>query len=403
MADYYLHGVDVEEVDDGVRVIRTAATSIIFLCGTAAYADAVKFPLNTPVLLNNTPRAALALIANRPANQLESNADGTLYAALKDIYAEAGAVVIVNRVEEGVNLAATLANVAGNVLAETGMFAAIKAKAIVGVKPRILIAPGFTHQLADGAPNQVIAAMKTVSGRLRAAYLTDAPNTTDVAAADMADDIGDARAILIEPFVKYANDNGSIVTRPSSAMLAGVIARTDNEKGFWVSPSNQKINGILGTARPISFDISDPATTANWLNERNVTTIINEDGFRVWGQRGTGADPKWKFWQVRRIADTVYEAIAKSMLWAMDRPFSPNLFEDIAESVQGYLDFLKGKGAILGGKIWLDAELNTEQTLSAGEIYFDFDLAPAPGLERIRFRARLNNGYFSELITRQAA
>lgn len=35
--------------------------------------------------------------------------------------------------------------------------------------------------------------------------------------------------------------------------IAGLIARSDNENGFWWSPSNQEIYGIVGTARPVDF------------------------------------------------------------------------------------------------------------------------------------------------------
>ena len=51
MADHFLHGVEVVEIDNGPRPIRTVRSSVIGLVGTAPDADEQRFPLNTPVLI----------------------------------------------------------------------------------------------------------------------------------------------------------------------------------------------------------------------------------------------------------------------------------------------------------------------------------------------------------------
>ncbi|MFY0623594.1 MAG: hypothetical protein JXQ89_18085 [Pelagimonas sp.] len=47
---------------------------------------------------------------------------------------------------------------------------------------------------------------------------------------------------------------------------------------------------------------------------------------------------------------------------------------------------------------WLDAELNTEVTLKAGELYLDFDMEPPAPLERLKFRAHRNGAYYKDLV-----
>jgi hypothetical protein len=71
--------------------------------------------------------------------------------------------------------------------------------------------------------------------------------------------------------------------------------------------------------------------------------------------------------------------------------------------VQGYLNELKARGAILGGKVWLDPELNTETTLKAGKLYLDFDIEPPAPLEHLTFRAHRNGAYYEELVSSVAA
>ena len=50
-SEQFLHGVDLVQIDDGIRTIQTVSASVIGIVGTAPNADANLFPLNTPVLL----------------------------------------------------------------------------------------------------------------------------------------------------------------------------------------------------------------------------------------------------------------------------------------------------------------------------------------------------------------
>ena len=75
---------------------------------------------------------------------------------------------------------------------------------------------------------------------------------------------GSDRLYIVDPAVQvFDTDSAEYVTRPASGYVAGVISRTDNDKGVWWSPSNQLVSGITGTARPIGFGLSDPDTEAN--------------------------------------------------------------------------------------------------------------------------------------------
>jgi len=466
MPEQFLHGVEVIEIDDGIRPIRTVKSSVIGLVGTAPLADAVAFPLNTPVLLAGTQREAAKL-----------GATGTLKDAVDGIFDQVGAMVVVIRVDDDADTNVTLSNVIGDGTTKTGVHALLKAQSSVKVTPRILIAPGFTslrpvgvNQVTIGnggsgytsatvafsggggsgveatavitagvitaititkagfgytadptvtitgdgtlgaatattgaVANPVVAELQGIISRLRAIAVKDGPNTTDAAAITDREDWGSDRIFVVDPHVTvWDTVSSSAVVQPASARVAGLIARLDNERGFWWSPSNQVLNGVVGIARPIDFNMSDPNSIANYLNENEVTTIIQQDGYRLWGNRTCSADPLWAFLSVRRTADMVYESIEQAFLWAMDRPFSQQLLEDIEGSVNAYLRHLVTVGAILGGKAWLDAELNTATELQAGKLYIDFDIEPPAPLEHLTFRAHRNAGYYEELVAQVA-
>lgn len=478
MPEQFLHGVEVVEIDSGPRPIRTVKSSIIGLIGTAPEADATRFPLNTPVLVAGSRIEAAKLGSN-----------GTLPSAMDAIFDQIGALVVVVRVEEGTGEGkdlATLTSIVGGVDAATGQYrgvhAFLGAESIAKVTPRILIAPGFTHQRLENVPesetaeqtlvfpeseesltiqlmgvnisaitltdttesttytadtdytlnaatgvvtrltggaiaaggtvkavfthvapprralsNPVVAELIGIAERLRAVIIADGPNTTDAAAIDTREDWGSPRVFVVDPWVKVFRD-GATISEPPSARVAGLIAKIDNDRGFWWSPSNNVLNGVIGTHRPIDFALGDPNARANYLNENEVATIIHEDGYRLWGNRTCASDPKWAFLSVRRTADMLNDSLLRAHLWAVDRNITKTYVEDVIEGVNAYLRSLKAQGAILGGRCWADPDLNTPASVADGKIFFNFDFTPPYPAEHITFRSHLVNDYIEEIF-----
>jgi phage tail sheath protein FI len=462
----FLHGVEVIEIDDGIRPIKTVRSSVIGLIGTAPDADASVFPINTPVLLTGSPRLAAKL-------DTTGNGLGTLKDAIDAIFDQIGAMVVIIRVEEGANLAETISNIIGDVTLNTGVYGFLAAQTAVKVTPKILIAPGFTgtrptgvSSIAVGAggtgyttatvtiagdgegaeamaiidagvitginvtrtgsgyttaptvtitgdgtgctatastssvANPVVAELLGIANRLRAVIIADGPNTTDAAAITYREDWGSDRVYVVDPHCQVWDTTlNQAVAQPASGRVAGIIARTDNERGFWWSPSNKIINGIVGADRAIDFNMSDSNSTSNYLNENEVATIIQQDGYRLWGNRTTSADPMWAFLSVRRTHDMINESIEQAYLWAVDRPISAQLFLDMADMISADLRRWRALGAMVGGQAWVDLELNTVQTMMAGQVFVDYDgEAPAP-MERATFRSHRNPNYYENLMT----
>lgn len=373
------------EGSDGTGVAR--ARDFASLSGGAAE----PFPLNMPTMVagNRTEAAKLGT-------------EGTLPAAMEGIFDQVGAVVIVVRVEKAETEQETIANVVGGVNAETGQFEGVHAltaaESEVGFAPRILCAPGFTHQRDSGLRNAVVAELEGIANRMRAIIVADGPNTTDDAAQQYAEDWGSARIYLVDPWVKILQSDGSNTSEPPSARVAGIIARIDNEQGFWWSPSNKAIYGILGTSRSVDFTLGDENARANLLNEGGIATIINQDGYRLWGNRSLTDDIKWVFLSVRRTADMINDSIQRAHLWAVDRNITKTYVEDVTEGVNAYIASLKAQGALLGGRCWADPDLNTPANVQKGQVYFNFEFTPPYPAERITFRSKLVNDYVEEVF-----
>lgn len=370
---------------DGTGVVT--GRDFVSLSGGAAE----PFPINQPTLVAGSRTEAARL-----------GTSGTLPAAMDGIFDQVGAVVIVVRVEEGADEQATTANVVGGVNATTGQLEGVQAllgaESVVGFSPRILCAPGYTHQRESGLRNAVVSELLGIAERMRAIIVADGPNTTDDAAQQYANDFGSARVYLVDPWPMVIQSDGSYKAEPGSARTAGIFAKIDNDLGFWWSPSNKPVNGIVGTSRPIDFKLGDANSRANLLNEGGIATIIRQDGYRLWGNRSLTDDTKWMFISVRRTADMINDSIQRAHLWAVDRNITKTYVEDVTDGVNAYIASLKAQGAILGGRCWPDPDLNTPSNIQQGKVYFNFEFTPPYPAEHITFRSMLVNDYITEVF-----
>jgi Bacteriophage tail sheath protein len=451
----FLHGVEVVELDVGARPIATSKSSIIGLVGTAPMG-----PTNTPTLIAASRKEALAQFGVvSPGTTIPSalnaifdqtgalvvvvNVSKYIPAAAADLTLAAGKVTLANSIVSEVMVGnistdptrnyelnvdyqldtvnGTVSVIPGSSFAsdvdggitqvsisynyldttaptlpelKAGVEAIIGAESVVKVAPRLLIAPGFSH-----LHKELVDSMIAAADRLRAIAIADGPNTDDTEAITYREMFGSARLFMVDPHVKvYESVAEPEKMTPSSAHVAGVIAKSDQERGFWYSPSNRPILGISGTGRSIDFTLGDANARANILNENEVTTIIHQGGYRLWGNRSTSLDPKWAFISVRRTADLINDALLRSHLWAVDRNITRTYVQDVVAGVNSYLRNLISIGAILGGNCWADPELNTPSEVLKGKVYFDFDFTPPYPAEHITFRSIMVDNYISEVF-----
>ncbi|MFT0892959.1 phage tail sheath subtilisin-like domain-containing protein [Pseudochelatococcus sp. G4_1912] len=541
MADVsFHHGTRVSESNENPVLIRTDQSAVVFLIGTAPDADPADWPVGKTVLLKGNPSKARSL-----------GNTGTLKAAIDDIFDQHGPLVLVHRVAEGADAAATLSNILGSSTALTGVHAALACESQFGLKPRILLEPGFTAStptdgiasinvtaqgtgytstpavtitgqggtgatatatlagdavasvavtaggsgyvtppdvvfagLGSGASatatvvggvvtaitvtnggagysaaptitftggggigakaeaiveagkvtgfiirnagfgyasptvtitdgggtgatatanvgtviNPVVAESMGVAEKLRAISFVDGPDTTDEDAVAYRSLINSQRIYIVDPKVTVWDTTlNAHVPRPASARFAGVQCRVDRQNGFWWSLSNKPINGITGVTRPVTY-----GEQANYLNERAVATIINlnGEGYRTWGNRVATGDDLWKFLSVRRTADFINDALEKSYLEFVDKPFSLANLKFMIESGNAFMKTLRAEGAILGGRVWLDQERNTDEEMAQGRVTLGVDFEPPAPMEDIRLIAHRNITYYAELRDR---
>lgn len=308
---------------------------------------------------------------------------------------------------EGANpaaiLAATLTNIVGNSSTLTGVHAFKGAESHLGVKPRLLIAPGYTDMRVDDDPNPVVVELVGVAERLRGMIIADADATSQAAAiAWRADFPTQKRIYAVTPMGKVF-ESGSYVSRPLSGRVAALFNKRWKEKGGpYFSPSNQVIGGIGGTSRVVTYYNGELDHEANFLNERGLATVIEQN--LLWGNRtlgynaqaGTG-DPNDMFVNVVITTDAIHESIVAAFRWAMAQNMSAHLGVAIIESVETFLRSLRAVGAIIGGRAWFDRSVNSYADLQSGILRVEFDHEPAAPLENLIFGSHRNPKYYEVL------
>ncbi|WP_459198415.1 phage tail sheath protein [Ralstonia pseudosolanacearum] len=379
----YHHGVRVVELNDGTRPIRTIETAVAGIVCTADDADAVAFPLDTPVLLTN-PQAYIGKAGNK----------GTLARTLDAITDQTNPLTVVVRTAAGASEAETTSNLIGTTTAAgryTGMKALLSARSRFGVTPRILAVPGL-----DSLP--VAAELATIAQKLRAfAYLSAHGCQTKEEAVAYRSNFGQREAMVIWPdFVGWDTAANAETTLWATARAVGLRAKIDNDTGWHKTLSNVTVGGVTGLSRDVFWDLQDPATDAGYLNANEVTTLVHRDGFRFWGSRTCSADPLFAFENYTRTAQVLADTMAEAHMWANDLPMTPTLVRDLLEGINAKLRMLTRNGYLLGGAAWFDPEANTKDTLKAGQLAIDYDYTPVPPLEALTFRQRITDRYLMQ-------
>jgi hypothetical protein len=383
----YLHGVRVIELNDGTRPIRSIPTAVIGLVCTADDADAGVFPFDTPVLLTNVQTAIG-----------KAGTTGTLASSLQAIADQTRPYTIVVRVKEGATEEETTSALIGTTTAEgkyTGLKALLAAKARVGMVPRILGVPGL-----DSLP--VATALVSIAQQVRGfAYVSAWGCKTKEEVIAYRANFGAREAMVIWPeFQNWSTVTNATVTASAVARALGLRAKIDQEVGWHKTLSNVPVNGVTGISADVFWDLQNPATDANYLNSHEVTTLINEGGFRFWGSHTTSNDPLFAFENYTRTAQILADTMAEAHMWAVDRPLHASQVRDIIEGVNAKFRELIGAGYLIGGKCWYPDDANDKDTLKAGKLFLDYDYTPVPPLEDLTLRQRITDRYLMDFANK---
>lgn len=170
---------------------------------------------------------------------------------------------------------------------------------------------------------------------------------------------------------------------------------------FTKSISNVPVPGVAGIMQPRTWDLEDPNTEVGYLNANEITSVIQHQGFRFWGNRTCSSDPRFAFETGVLTAQWLLDTIIEGCFPFVDQPLTPVLVRDIIESINAKLRATVSQGWLLGARCWYNDDLNNAQDLSQGMLWVDYDYTPVPTLENLKLNQRITDSYlidFGKLI-----
>ena len=157
---------------------------------------------------------------------------------------------------------------------------------------------------------------------------------------------------LFFPFLQAADPAraGKTMTVAPCGAVAGVMARTDAQRGVWRPPAGIEatLKGVSGPALKLS-DSQNGALNALGIN---CLRTFARSGPVVWGARTlAGADQaasEWKYIPVRRLAFFIEASIQRGLRWAVFEPNAEPTWAKIRLNVGAFMDRLFRNGAFQG-------------------------------------------------------
>lgn len=356
-----MHSLTIKESASGPRSLSQPSLSIIGLVATATAAPgAAQDALDTAF-----PLGKLTLVTNIDAAIAAAGNGGTLRRSLEAINDQASPIIVVARVAVGADADATEENVIAGINLLT------TARNAVGVAPRILGVPGGL----DTQP--VTEALAVAARKLRAFVYARAIGDTVADALLYRRQFSARELMLIWP------DSSDEFAGDIIARALGLRAQIDERIGWHKTISNVVLGGSTKVTRPVDFDLLDPSTTAGALNAEEITTIVNMNGRRLWGNRTTaGPDqPEFAFESAVRTSHALQDIIASAVQPFFDHPMTVALIKDLLETINAEFRALAVQGKVMGAKAFFDADANSSEQLAAGRPTFRIQYTPVAPLE----------------------
>jgi phage tail sheath protein FI len=196
-------------------------------------------------------------------------------------------------------------------------------------------------------------------------------------------------ATLYWPWIKVFDPlTGQAKFVPPAGHMAGIWARSDDERGVHKAPANEVVRGAIALQLQVTKSEHDQLNP----NGINVIRAFPGRGIRVWGARTLSSDPAWRYLNVRRLFNYVEESILEGTQWVVFEPNDLALWERVKRTVNSFLLGVWRSGALFGATpqeafyVKCDAETNPPDVIDRGQLVVEIGIAPVKPAEFVIFR-----------------
>jgi phage tail sheath protein FI len=225
--------------------------------------------------------------------------------------------------------------------------------------------------------------------RRRAIVLVDPPpgwTSKDAAKTPITGLSPSENAAVYFPRIRKADPlrKGQVRDFAPAGAIAGVIARTDLQRGVWKAPAGLEatVSGVTGLA----VRLTDPENGE--LNPLGVNCLrtMPAAGVVVWGTRTMVGDDRlasqWKYLPVRRTALFIEESLYRGTQWAVFEPNDEPLWAQLRLNLGVFMHDLFRQGAFQGSSpkeayfVKCDSTTTTQSDIDRGIVNVIVGFAP---------------------------
>lgn len=225
----------------------------------------------------------------------------------------------------------------------------------------------------------------------RAFLILDAPATWTVGDRPVADaatvntfriGVSKQHSGIFYPRVQYS-EAGIKKYTGASGMIAGLMARTDSQRGVWKAPAG--IEADLRGLTDLELTMTDAENGV--LNKLGVNCLRKfPNGIVSWGARTLdGSDDfgsEWKYIPIRRLALFLEESLYRGTKWVVFEPNDEPLWAKIRMNINAFMMGLFRQGAFQGSTpdkaffVKCDGETTTANDRNLGIVNIQVGFAP---------------------------
>jgi len=238
---------------------------------------------------------------------------------------------------------------------------------------------------------QIVSQATVFCERSRAFFLLDIPESVNTLAEikDWLDGHASFRSrnsAVFFPRLQIADPLNGFRLRSvgASGTMAGVFARTDNERGVWKAPAG--IEAVLRGLSGMDMKLTDAENGVLNPLAINCLRVFPIYGSVAWGARTLdGADQagsEWKYTPIRRLALMLEESLFRGTKWVVFEPNDEPLWARIRLNVGAFMMGLFRQGAFQGTSpkeafyVKCDAETTTQADRNLGIVNIQVGFAP---------------------------
>lgn len=199
-----------------------------------------------------------------------------------------------------------------------------------------------------------------------------------------AGDTTDSYATLYHPWLVVQDADGTLLHTHPAGHIAGVMAARSRQKGAWIAPANEALQGVLSTSVPLT-SAAEQTLYANRINPIRQ----RPQGFVTWSSATQSDDRDLQHINIRRLLILLRRLALREGQRYTFSPHSAAFRRRVQQQFEQLLNRMFELGAFAGRdptegfQVVIDRALNLSNSVEQGRLIVELRIAPSQPLSFI--------------------